>query len=102
MHSWKKINSNIINGYSNLKNGHLFVIFKNSENQIEIEEPEIFNNTDNKKNSDGLSTGAIIGIVIAVVCVLVAGAVVAVVFLKKKNKKVPNSQNESVCNLEKK
>lgn len=98
----KKFNSNIINGYSNLKNGHLFVIFKNSENQIEIEEPEIFNNTYNKKNSDGLSTGAIIGIVIAVVCVLVAGAVVAVVFLKKKNKKVPNSQNESVCNLEKK
>ena len=85
------IDSEIIDGYSNFEEGHLFVIFHYKKNKIEME-PIIPRKID--KSSSGLSTWAILLIILSVCVFLIAGVIV----LKKKKKKRVNKNNEITNN----
>ncbi len=85
----KKIISNLIDGYSNLDNGYLIVMFLNNNNIINMKNDNTINNS---QRSNGLATGAIIAIIIAVVIVIGSGIITLIlIFKNKKKKKIYNS-----------
>ena len=93
------INSKIVDGYSNLNDGHLILKFKNDENKIEM----LPTKTDKKKNitnfnyrmkDKGLSAGGIIAIVIS--CCIALLAVTALSFLFRK--KLGENKNDTMNN----
>ena len=85
---------NIIDGYSKLSNGNLFVILKNIENKEEMDEIEPFNLRYYSQNSSGISTGAIIGIIIGgVVFICIIGTII-ILCCKKRRK--PNFVHKTV------
>ena len=62
------------------------VLSSDIENNDNQKEPQII--TPNKKKDSGLSTGAIIGIIIACVAVLIGGAILIFYFVRKRKVKV--------------
>ena len=60
----ESFNYNIIDGYSNLNNGSLIIIYKNIDNNIEMDETEPIKFRFHWKSSSDISTGAIIAIII--------------------------------------
>ena len=87
----KQIITNIIDGYSNLDDGHLIVIFHNHDNKINMNNNS---NINNSESSNGLATGAIIAIVFAAIIVIFGIIVIALlIFKKKENKKIYNIDN---------
>ena len=78
-------NIEIIDGYSNLGDEHLIVMFLNHNNKIEMI-------SDTKEKKKGLSDGAIVGIAFAVI-VIIAGIILAIIFIIKKKKE--NNKNET-------
>ena len=75
---------NIINGYSELSNGNLFVLLKNIENKEEMDEIEPFNLRYHSQNSSGISTGAIIGRIIGGLFLFVLSGLLLFVIVKKE------------------
>jgi len=80
----ENFNSNIIDGYSNLNNENLFIIFKKIENKIEMDETEPIKFRFHFKSSSGISTGAIIVIIIGgVAFVAIVGTIIFCCIIKK-------------------
>jgi len=79
-----QIISNIIDGYSDLDDGHLIVIFHNHDNKINMK----YNFTINHSESGNrLATGAIIAIIIASIFVIAGSTAIIILIYKKKEKK---------------
>ena len=81
------INSKIVDGYSDLGDGHFILKFKNDENRIEMhptetDEEKNITNIYNRKSYKGLSTGGIIAIIIS--CCVVLLALTVLIFYQKK------------------
>ena len=93
----KQIITNIIDGYSNLDDGHLIVIFHNHDNKINMKNNSTINNSE---SSNGLATGAIIAIVFAAIIVICGSIMIAIIlYKKKKNKKIYNIDNANGVNI---
>ena len=88
-----QINSKIVDGYSNLGDSHLIVMYNDKNNKIQMDSSI---NRDYPKSSNGLSVGAIIAIIISSLIVFL-GIIVAIIFIiKKKN----NNTKENNTNIE--
>ena len=87
-----KINLTIIDGYSNLSDGHFIVMFHNETNRINMK-PNIDKGNFGNSSNKGLSAGAIVAIIISVI-IIVAGIVVILLFIYKK-KKITNIDNNT-------
>jgi len=97
------INSKIVDGYSNLGDGHLILKFKYDDNKIEMlptktdENKNITNYINFRKKDKGLSTGGIIAIIISC-CVALIVFVAILSFYRKPNnlvENIPYSENTS-------
>ena len=86
----KKIIANIIDGYSNLDDGHLIVMFHNNDNKINMNNNRTINYSE---SGNGLATGAIIAIIIAAIIVIVGSIVTILIIFKKKEKKKESNNN---------
>jgi hypothetical protein len=101
------INSNIVDGYSDLGDGHLIIKFKNNDNKIEMlpiktDENKNKYNINFRKKNKGLSTGGIIAIAIS--CFVVLLVIIAMVsFFRKpkisEEKKASPENNSSLQNI---
>ena len=102
------INSKIVDGYSDLGDGHLIIKFKNNDNKIEMlpiktDENKNKYNINFRKKNKGLSTGGIIAIAIS--CFVVLLVVVAMVSFFRKLKisdekqKTSSENNSSLQNI---
>ena len=84
------INSKIVDGYSDLGDGHLILKFMNDDNKIEMPptKPDENKNITNiyfRKKNKGLSTGEIIAIIISCCVVLLVVVIMVTIFRKPKN-----------------
>ena len=87
----KQIITNIIDGYSNLDDGHLIVMFHNLDNKINMENNITINNSE---SGNGLAKGAIIAIIFAAIIVIFGSfVIILLIFKKKEKKKIYNIDN---------
>ena len=91
-----KINSNIIDGYSNLGDGNLIVIFKKEENTIEMGPNQDIRLRDSSKK---LSIGIIVAIIISAVVIILALILLPCLLCKKKKElEKKNNDNNNITN----
>ena len=80
------ININILDGYSDLGESHLFIDFQNKDNLIQMNQDTnrgIVYGYGNRSRDSGISTGAIIAIVVTIVVVIIFGIIIAIFFYRK-------------------
>ena len=82
------INTNIVDGYSNLSDSHFIVVFHNINNKIVMRSEKKIENSESSKS---LSTGVIIAIILAAI-IVTAGIIVAIILIIKNKK--GNNEND--------
>ena len=83
---------NILDGYSDLGDSHLFIDFKNKENLILMNNQDTNKESGNKNKDSSSSTGVIIVIVVTI-AVIIIFAIIITIFICREKKN--NIQNES-------